>query len=65
MVCWLEKQRIAHKWGKASRIIWERYATCGNRELLERVRAGQEQPKSWRIRPAAFDEQAKGRKLAG
>lgn len=65
MVYWLEKQHIAHKGEKDSQIIWERYAVCGRRELLERVRAGQEQPKSWRILPAAFGEQAKDRKLAG
>lgn len=28
---------------------WMRCAVCGNRSLLERVRAGQPQPKNWRV----------------
>lgn len=35
--------------GKPPHIIWERYATCGNRNLLERVRTGQNQPEQWRV----------------
>ena len=26
------------------------YGVCGNRRLLERVRAGQEHPEQWRVR---------------
>lgn len=29
--------------------IWTRYALCGKRPLLERVRAGLGQPEEWRI----------------
>lgn len=28
---------------------WIRYAVCGNRALLDRVRAGQPRPKDWRV----------------
>ena len=35
---------------------WERYAVCGNRRLLERVRAGQDSPKEWRIVPCQYDQ---------
>lgn len=28
---------------------WTRFAVCGNRLLLDRVRAGQPQPKDWRV----------------
>lgn len=48
MVYWLEK-RTTQKKGKASQIIWERYAACGSAELLGRVRMGQEHPEHWRV----------------
>lgn len=28
---------------------WTRCAVCGNRTLLDRVRAGQPRPKDWRV----------------
>lgn len=28
---------------------WIRYAVCGKRALLDRVRVGQPQPESWRV----------------
>lgn len=28
---------------------WTRCAVCGNRALLDRVRAGQPRPKDWRV----------------
>ena len=28
---------------------WTRFAVCGNRPLLDRVRAGQPRPKDWRV----------------
>lgn len=64
MSYWLEK-RIVHRRGESSQITWRRYAVCGRRPLLERVRTGQKQPESWRIVPAAFAEQEKSREMAG
>lgn len=61
---WLEKRTVQEQ-GQSPRIIWRQYAVCGSRELLERVRAGQKQPESWRIIPAAFAEREKGREMAG
>lgn len=29
---------------------WVQYGTCGNRNLLERIRAGQANKRQWRIR---------------
>jgi len=31
---------------------WTRCAVCGNRTLLEQVRAGQPRPKDWRVAAA-------------
>ena len=28
---------------------WTRFAVCGSRPLLDRVRAGQPRPKDWRV----------------
>lgn len=64
MSYWLEK-RIVQRRGESSQIIWSRYAICGSRPLLERVRAGQNQPESWRIVPAPFAEREKGHEMAG
>lgn len=64
MSYWLEK-RIVLRRGETSQITWRRYAVCGSRPLLERVRAGQKQPESWRIVPEAFIERENGREMAG
>ena len=45
---WLEK-RIAQEQGRAPHTVWKRYAACGSRELLERVRMGQKRPGQWRV----------------
>ena len=45
---WLEKRTVQEQ-GRSPRIIWKRYAACGSRELLERVRMGQKHPGQWRI----------------
>ena len=45
---WLEKRTVQEQ-GRSPRIIWKRYAACGNRELLERVRMGQKCPGQWRV----------------
>lgn len=45
---WLEK-RIAQEQERAPRTVWKRYAACGSRELLERVRMGQKRPGQWRV----------------
>nr|WP_325219078.1 hypothetical protein [uncultured Oscillibacter sp.] len=44
----LEKKTVQKK-GKSFKAIWQRYATCGSHELLERVRLGQERPEHWRV----------------
>ena len=31
------------------RYVWRRYAVCGNRNSLEKVRQGQDRPEDWRI----------------
>lgn len=46
----LEKRAVQGA-GKPPQIIWEQYATCGSRALLERVRTGQKHPEHWRVRP--------------
>lgn len=45
---WLEKRTVQEQ-GRSPRIIWKRYAACGRRELLERVRMGQKRPGHWRV----------------
>lgn len=32
---------------------WKRYAMCGTRRPLERVRVGQEKPEEWRVTKAS------------
>lgn len=44
----LEKRTVQGT-GKPPQIIWEQYATCGSRALLERVRTGQKHPEHWRV----------------
>lgn len=40
-------ERFALKNGHRRR--WVRYAVCGSRPLLERVRMGQKHPEHWRV----------------
>ena len=48
MTYWLEKRTVQGQ-GRSSRTVWKRYAACGSRELLERVRMGQKRPGQWRV----------------
>lgn len=43
---YLEKRTVQRMGAPPS---WERYAICGSRSLLERVRTGQKHPEQWRI----------------
>ena len=45
---WLEKRTVQGQ-GRSSRTVWKRYAACGSRELLERVRMGQKHPELWPV----------------
>ena len=45
---WLEKRTVQEQ-GCVPRTVWKRYAACGSRELLERVRMGQKRPGQWRV----------------
>lgn len=42
-------KRVYQTPGKPLHSIWKRYAICGNRALLERVRMGQLHPEHWRV----------------
>lgn len=42
-------KRVCRKAGRSLRHVWTRYATCGSRALLERVRMGQPHPEHWRV----------------
>ena len=44
----LEKQ-ICRDAEDSPQTTWKRYATCGRRALLERVRMGQTHPEHWRV----------------
>lgn len=51
--------------GRSRRTVWVRYAVCGSRSLLERVRMGQEHPGCWRVRPTVCGKSYEGHQLAG
>lgn len=46
MTYYLEKRTVQ---GTGAPPSWKRYAICGSRTLLERVRTGQKHPEQWRI----------------
>lgn len=48
------ERKVLLKTGHCPRYCWTRYAVSANRPLLEKVRAGQPKPKSWRVVPSAY-----------
>ncbi len=43
------ERKILRKTGHCPRYCWARYGVSANRPLLEKVRAGQPEPKDWRV----------------
>ena len=58
-----QKDADIHRPDRVQQKDWRRYAVCGRRPLLERVRAGQKQPERWRIVPEAFVERENGHEI--
>lgn len=60
----LEKHTAAEP-GKSSQAVWTRYAVCGDRALLARIRMGQPHPEHWRVTAAHAGSGLDSMKKAG
>lgn len=58
------ERKMLFKTGHCPRYCWTRYAVSANRSLLEKVRAGQLKPKSWRVVAVACSTEDAGQNFA-